>query len=107
MGVLAQKLVLKMRAKFGEAAADVKGQEIITSEVMALMAKAGSVRVRKHLPDMCNVRAISPTISILSQIPLAGRGHQRVRRQDSIAANRRNSTVSTSLPRTERPAPLA
>lgn len=44
MGVLAEKLILRMRAKFGPAASDVKAQEIITQEVMALVAKAGSVR---------------------------------------------------------------
>eukprot|EP00798_Chlamydomonas_sp_ICE-L_P028397 gene28397-31533_t len=44
MGVLAQKLILRMRAKFGDAAADVQGQEMITQEVMLLVSRPGSVQ---------------------------------------------------------------
>ena len=50
MGALAQKLILKMRLRFGDAASDVKGQEIITTEVMDFMTKGGTVKVRtRHL----------------------------------------------------------
>eukprot|EP00200_Dunaliella_tertiolecta_P006113 CAMPEP_0202339238 /NCGR_PEP_ID=MMETSP1126-20121109/1188_1 /ASSEMBLY_ACC=CAM_ASM_000457 /TAXON_ID=3047 /ORGANISM="Dunaliella tertiolecta, Strain CCMP1320" /LENGTH=477 /DNA_ID=CAMNT_0048929765 /DNA_START=229 /DNA_END=1662 /DNA_ORIENTATION=- len=44
MSVLAARLIQKFRAAFGEAAADIKGQEIITQEVLGVLKKGVSVK---------------------------------------------------------------
>ncbi|GAX84263.1 hypothetical protein CEUSTIGMA_g11686.t1 [Chlamydomonas eustigma] len=52
MDILAQKLILKMRARFGDAAADIKGQEIISQEVATFMNKATSTGNRLREDDL-------------------------------------------------------
>ncbi|KAF5828800.1 hypothetical protein DUNSADRAFT_17079 [Dunaliella salina] len=44
MSVLAARLIQKFRAQFGDAAADIKGQEIITQEVLGVLKKGVSVK---------------------------------------------------------------
>lgn len=44
VGALAQKLILKLRGKFGDCAADVKGQEIISHEVLAFVKRGVSIK---------------------------------------------------------------
>ncbi|MEW5316249.1 MAG: hypothetical protein WDW38_007630 [Sanguina aurantia] len=48
LSLLAVAFIKKLRAKFGDAAADVQSQEIITQEVLAFMSKAARTRIREE-----------------------------------------------------------
>ncbi|KAL6752390.1 hypothetical protein V8C86DRAFT_2755377 [Haematococcus lacustris] len=75
LSMLAQKLVVKLRLKFGEYAADVKSQEIITSEVLKFMQKGLSVREDDlfHLEGIIRARLTgqTPLTNTLAQDKLA------------------------------------